>query len=169
MPYNQQNYRRIRQEYETKYLKAREDAERRRREIELLIPEVLTIHRELSGVGLEIMHASLEHAADNGHRFLPLKERSGKDHFVTAEQMVQLDEYITNALRHAAGEMAKGNIAADPYWHDGVRNACLWCEYKAACHFEECFGDKRRLRKSLSGAEFWGGLDRKKGGEQDGD
>lgn len=65
MPYNQQNYRRIRQEYETKYLKAREDAERRRREIELLIPEVLTIHRELSGVGLEIMHASLEHAADN--------------------------------------------------------------------------------------------------------
>lgn len=112
---------------------------------------------------------AMEHAADNGHRFLPLKERSGKDHFVTSEQMGQLDEYITNALRHAAGEMAKGNIAADPYWHDGVRNACLWCEYKAACHFEECFGDKRRLRKSLSGAEFWGGLDRKKGGEQDGD
>ena len=68
MPYNQQNYRRIRQEYENKYLNAREDAERRRREIELLIPEVLTIHRELSQVGLEIMHASLEHADDNAAR-----------------------------------------------------------------------------------------------------
>ena len=61
MPYNPQNYRRIRQEYETKYLRAREDAERRRREIELLIPEVRDIHRALSGVGLEIMKASLEH------------------------------------------------------------------------------------------------------------
>ena len=48
MPYNQQNYRRIRQEYETKYLNAREDAERRRREVELLIPEVVTIHREMA-------------------------------------------------------------------------------------------------------------------------
>jgi DNA replication protein DnaC len=68
MPYNQQNYRRIRQEYESKYLNAREDAERRRREVELLIPEVLTIHRELSQVGLEIMHASLEHADDSAAR-----------------------------------------------------------------------------------------------------
>ncbi len=68
MPYNQQNYRRIRQEYETKYLRAREDAERRRREIELLIPEVLAIHRELSGVGLEIMRASLEYAGDDAAR-----------------------------------------------------------------------------------------------------
>ena len=61
MPYNPQNYRRIRQEYETKYLRARDAAERRRREIELLIPEVRDIHRALSGVGLEIMKASLEH------------------------------------------------------------------------------------------------------------
>ena len=61
MPYNPQNYRRIRAEYETKYLRAREDAERRRREIELLIPQVRDIHRALSGVGLEIMRASLEH------------------------------------------------------------------------------------------------------------
>lgn len=68
MPYNQQNYRRIRQEYKTKYLRAREDAERRRREIELLIPEVLNIHRELSGVGLEIMRVSLEHAEDDAAR-----------------------------------------------------------------------------------------------------
>ena len=61
MPYNPQNYRRIRQEYETKYLRAREDAERRRREVELLIPEVRDIHRALSGVGLDIMKVSLEH------------------------------------------------------------------------------------------------------------
>ncbi len=68
MPYNQQNYRRIRQEYETKYLRAREDAERRRREIELLIPEIADIHRALSHVGLDIMRASLENAGDDAAR-----------------------------------------------------------------------------------------------------
>ena len=68
MPYNQQNVRRIREEYQTKYLRAREDAERRRREAELLIPEVAAIHRELSRAGLEIMRVSLEHGDDTQAR-----------------------------------------------------------------------------------------------------
>ena len=106
---------------------------------------------------------------DSTSRFLPIKERGKQDYLITPEQMAELDSYITDALRHAAGEMADGNIAADPYWHDGMNNACLWCEYKTACHFEECCGDRRRMRKSLDGGEFWSELNRKKGDEQDGD
>lgn len=68
MPYNQQNVRRIREDYATKYLRAREDAERRRREVELLIPEVAAIHREMSHTGLEIMRVSLEHSDDAAAR-----------------------------------------------------------------------------------------------------
>ena len=86
MPYNQQNYRRIRQEYETKYLKAREDAERRRREIELLIPEVLTIHRELSGVGLEIMRVSLEYADNNAARETAIAKLRAKNEALLARR-----------------------------------------------------------------------------------
>jgi len=68
MPYNQQNVRRIREEYQTKYLRARESAERRRSEVELLLPEVAAIHREMSRTGLEIMRVSLEHGDDAAAR-----------------------------------------------------------------------------------------------------
>ncbi len=60
MGFHPNNYRRVRQEYETKYLRAREDAERRRREVECALPEIEQLHRELSSVGLEIMRASLQ-------------------------------------------------------------------------------------------------------------
>lgn len=90
MPYNQQNYRRIRQEYETKYLRAREDAERRRREIELLIPEVAGIHRELSHVGLEIMRASLEHGDNTAARESAIAALRANNQALLAQRSVLL-------------------------------------------------------------------------------
>lgn len=59
MSFNQDNYRKIRQEYETKYLTARETAARRREEVEARLPAVAEINRKMSGVGLAIMQASL--------------------------------------------------------------------------------------------------------------
>ena len=125
----------------------------RRQGVVLNIPEVLQAMEQSEG----------------NYRFLPVKEKGKQDYLITPEQMEKLDAYITDALSHAAGQMAEGNIAADPYWHDGMNNACVWCEYKSACHFEECCGDMRRLRKSLSGTEFWNALEQRKGGEQNGD
>lgn len=115
----------------------------------------------------EVLHA-MEHT-DGTYRFLPIGEGRGKeDYLVTPEQMALLDEYVTDILRKAAGEMAQGNIAADPYWHDGATNACRWCDYRAACHFEECCGDRRRLRKNVSGADFWKKLTCRKEAEEHG-
>lgn len=59
MGYNQDNYRRIREEYATKYLKAQEAADLRREEIYLAIPEIREADKQLSGMGLEIMKASI--------------------------------------------------------------------------------------------------------------
>ena len=59
MGYNKNNYKRIREEYETKYLIARQKADRRRAEIHSAIPEIAAIDRELSNTGLSIMEASL--------------------------------------------------------------------------------------------------------------
>lgn len=110
----------------------------------------------------EVLEA-MEHAGES-YRFLPIGEGSGRnDYLVTAEQMDALEEYVDGALRRAAAEMAEGNIDADPYWRDGQRNACRWCDYKAACHFEECCGDRARRRKGIRAAEFWKGLARGKG------
>ena len=68
----------------------------------------------------------------------------------------------------AAGELAAGNIDADPYWHNADRNPCRWCDYKAACHFEEGCGDARRYRRGVKAAEFWAWLARGEEDESDG-
>ena len=112
---------------------------------------------------------AMEHTEDK-YRFLPISEgRNKHDYLVTPEQMKQLDNYVTEILEQAAGQMAEGNIAADPFWHDGQSNACRWCEYKAACHFEECCGDQKRLRKSLNGPGFWQYMEQRKEGAEHGD
>ena len=74
-----------------------------------------------------------------------------------------LDDYLTHALEGVADQLAQGNVDADPYWHDKERNACRYCDYAAACQFEECRGDKVRLRKALTATEFWDHLTGKEG------
>lgn len=60
MGYQQDKYRRINEEYETKYQRARDDADRRRAEVEQAIPAVAVFHRQMAAVGPEIMRISLE-------------------------------------------------------------------------------------------------------------
>ncbi len=64
MGYNRENYRRIRAEYENKYKKAREDADRRRDEIREKISGIREIDAELGRVGLEIMGAIMSAGGD---------------------------------------------------------------------------------------------------------
>lgn len=59
MGYNKEIYKRIYDEYTTKFLSAREKADQRRAELHRAIPEVAAIDRELSAVGLEIFSAAL--------------------------------------------------------------------------------------------------------------
>lgn len=93
---------------------------------------------------------------EGGYRFLPVGAgRGGAECLVTPEQMEALERYITQALGAAAGELAAGNIDADPYWHNADKNPCRWCDYRAACHFEEGCGDARRFRRGVKAAEFW--------------
>ena len=64
MGYNRDNYKRIREEYQTKYLRAREAADARRMELHSLFPPVAEMDRELSATGLEIMRVTLEGGED---------------------------------------------------------------------------------------------------------
>ena len=68
MGFYSENYRRIRGEYEGKYLRAREDADRRRAEAVRAIPTLRLVDAQLSELGLELMRLSVEHAADNTAR-----------------------------------------------------------------------------------------------------
>lgn len=59
MGFNKENYARIKQEYDGKYLRAQEAARLRRAEIHAKLPEVAKIDAELSATGTRIFEASL--------------------------------------------------------------------------------------------------------------
>ena len=59
MGYNQENYRRIREEYRTKYLRAYEEADRRMAELHAISPELAALDRRLSRTGAEIALAAI--------------------------------------------------------------------------------------------------------------
>lgn len=120
--------------------------------------------RELRRRGLvldeEDVLSAMEHT-EGSYQYLPISAAGAgrRDYLVSGEQMDRLDSYLIHALEKVADQLARGNVDADPYWHDKEKNACRYCDYAAACHFEECFGDKARLRKAMSAGEFWTRLD----------
>ena len=123
--------------------------------------------RQLRRQGLVLDEAPVLEAMERagaGSRFLPNRP----EFRVSREQLDELDRFVTHTLRRAAGELAAGDISADPFWRDGEHNACRWCDYRAACHFEPECGDRVRYRRKLEGKEFWSWLSRREGEEQDG-
>lgn len=65
-------------------------------------------------------------------------------------------------LKEVCKELAVGKITADPYWRGEQKNACRYCDYAAACQFEEGRGgDCRRWLPHLDGQEFWDQLERR--------
>lgn len=106
----------------------------------------------------EVLEA-MEHT-DGDYRFLPLKLKSSGEitgrALVSAEQLGKLERHTRQALEDVARELAAGKITADPFWRGERKNACMWCDYAAACQFREgCGGDKRRWLSTLSPEEFW--------------
>jgi ATP-dependent helicase/nuclease subunit B len=109
-------------------------------------------------------------------RFLPVRvsNRTGAitgDSLATAEQWGKLHRHVGKVLRDIAGELATGNIDADPYLRAGNRSYCDFCDYADACLFEEGNGrDCHRYLYSVKGKQFWEGAgvvqeDEKKRGE----
>ena len=133
------------------------DKELRRRGLVLDEPEVLE---------------AMEHPGPEGIRFLPVKvsSRTGAitgDALVSAERLGRLERHIQRVLRDIGGEIAAGNIAADPFWKGPEKNACQYCDYAVACHFEEGRGsDRRRWLPTVSAGEFWARVEEQEGGGQ---
>lgn len=112
----------------------------------------------------EVLDA-MEHTGDGKCRYLPIGGRS--EATVSREQMKRLAELVEDKLHSAAGDLAAGNIDADPYWRGEDHNACRWCDYAAACHFETACGDKLRRQRALSAKEFWADVSADEGKEGD--
>ncbi len=78
MGYNREDYVRIKAEYATKYIRAREKADARREELYGVIPEVRELDRILSRTGLEIMAVITKESRETAdERIASLKARNG--------------------------------------------------------------------------------------------
>ena len=126
------------------------DAELKRRGLVLDDPEVVE---------------AMEPLGPEGARFLPLRvsARTGAisgDALVSAERLGRLKIHTQRILEEIGRELAAGSIAADPFWRGPEKNACLYCDYAAACHFEEGRGgDCRRYLPNLDGKAFWASIE----------
>ena len=76
MGYNKENYRRIRQAYQTKYLAAYEKADERMREVHAKSPEIAALDRELSMTGAEIAMAAIGAGPDYRARVAAVQEKN---------------------------------------------------------------------------------------------
>ena len=106
--------------------------------------------------------AAMEHVEPGGApRFLPIRvsKRTGAisgDSLATAEQWGKLRRHVGRILRDIAGEIARGNIDADPWLRGNNRSYCDFCDWADACHFEEGVGrDCYRYLYSVKGKRFW--------------
>jgi DNA replication protein DnaC len=59
MGFNRENYARIKEEYDGKYLRAAEAARLRRAEVHAIVPEIREIDRQLAATGIKVFEASM--------------------------------------------------------------------------------------------------------------
>ena len=118
------------------------------------------VDKELTRSGLVVdspgVLEAMEAAGEGGYRFLPLKVSKSTgaitgEALCSAEQLGKLGRHIQKVLEDICRELKAGNIAADPFWRGPEKNACRYCDYAAACHFEPGRGgDCKRWLPGLS-------------------
>jgi ATP-dependent helicase/nuclease subunit B len=120
--------------------------------------------KELRRGGLVLRDPLVLDAMEAGEekKYLPVKlTKEGAisgDSLVTTKQIEVLSEHVDRMLRGAAGEILEGGIECRPYYKSDKDNACLYCEYRSVCGFDEESGDRRRFIRKLKPAEAWGQL-----------
>ena len=129
------------------------------------------LESELRRTGLvlgepEVLRA-MEHSALETPCYLPIsvkKDGTLSGDIATAAQLGHLGRYVDRLLHQIAGEIAHGNIDADPYARGPQDSACTYCAFASACYFDESRDKRRQLHKTDSG-EFWAMLEKENGEE----
>ena len=117
--------------------------------------------KELRRSGLLLDNEAVKEAWEHGNekRYIPIKIRYGKpvpDSLASLERLGLLDRHIRRTLSGMAKELRAGSITADPFFRSQSDNACLRCDYRGACRFQEGRGgEKSRFLPKYSPAEVW--------------
>ena len=104
----------------------------------------------------QVLHA-MEHSALESPCYLPIgvkKDGSLSGDLASAAQLGHLGRYVDSLLHQITGEIARGNIDADPYTRGPQDSACNRCAFASACYFDESRDRRRPLNKTDKDA-FW--------------
>lgn len=124
---------------------------------------------------IDILEA-MEIGLSGDGRFLPVKLKAPKKEdtespALSAASAVadlakfgKLARYAQGKLLEMAHALEDGDIQANPY-RNGQQEYCAWCEFRAACQFDEMAGDTIRTLRTIRDEEFWQAA----GGTQNGD
>ena len=113
---------------------------------------------------MELLEA-MEHGLEGDGRFIPvtIKVKKGEDAPSLAAKSAVADlvrfgklaRYAHDKLLEMGRELRAGSVAANPCKKDNASSFCDWCDFRAACRFDETAGDKARWLRHLSDEEFW--------------
>ena len=95
MGYNRENFNRIRQEYDDKYIRAREIADRKRHRIHQAIPEIAEIDRVLERTGARIMGIVCSGGTDAEERIAKLRA-DNQELVARRKQLLEQNGYPDN-------------------------------------------------------------------------
>ena len=135
------------------------------------------MEKELRRSGMFLANAevleAMEHGCTETPCYLPLtirRDGSITEGVATAAQFGKLSRYVDHLLAQIAVEMSRGNIDADPNYRSESKNACTYCPFASACHFEEGRGrDHKEYLSAVREEEFWEKLDHLCGEEREGE
>ena len=99
--------------------------------------------------------AAMEHGEQP--QYLPVTFKNGApsgESLASLENLGALSRHIETTLRSLARELRGGSIAADPWFRSQTENACRFCDYAGACHWNDADDSIRYLTK-LKTAEVW--------------
>lgn len=113
---------------------------------------------------MELLEA-MERGIEGDGRFIPvtIKTKKGEDAPSLAAKSAVADlakfgrlaRYTHEKLLEMGQELRSGSIVANPCKKDKQSSYCDWCEFRAACQFDETAGDRARFLKHLSDDEVW--------------
>lgn len=155
------------------YIPAREPVvEAGREEPDDIVEEMRDKQLRRSGLLLGNMTVleAMSHKLKEGSRFLPVSLKNDGSFRADAsladlEQMGRLARHMEEKLQEMGQMILNGQIQANPYYTSRQKDACQFCDYHAACQFDERDPmDKKRYFLSMDAKEFWDKI----GGEKDG-
>lgn len=113
---------------------------------------------------MDILEA-MEHGLSGTAKFIPVTvklPKKGEDapslgsrsSVADLAKFGRLARYTNRKLLEMGKELRRGSCEADPYKH-GQKDFCEWCDFRAACRFDESAGDKKRILHTVKDEEFW--------------